>query len=245
MSTESNAAGWLLTARFTASTSGALASISFFALDPTGNGNAALYGDNSGKPGTLLAQGTPQQLVSGVNTFSSLSASVTITASTSYWLAFEMSSGSYYVGGSGTRGWASATCCTMPNAVTLKGTAAGSNAIYATYSSGPPPPPPALSFNVKSTATQIIVTLTYSWTGASPPPQASISIAGPSGVPTLLESGAGVYDRTTIAVSGGSNTFSLIHRVTFQITAPGTQQVWTVLVSLAGVSSYNLAIEVT
>jgi hypothetical protein len=105
--------------------------------------------------------------------------------------------------------------------------------------------PASYPFNVKSGATQIVVTLTYSYTGSGAPSSGNIMIAGPSGTPTLYESGAVVYDRTSIAVSGGSNSYSIIHRVTFTITAPGSAQVWTALVSLSGVSSYNVTIEVS
>ncbi len=103
--------------------------------------------------------------------------------------------------------------------------------------------PPSYSFNVKATATQIVVTLTYSWSGSGSPLLGSIAISGPGGTPTYQESGAVVYDRTSITVSGG-NTYSIIHRATFTITAPGTAQTWTTQVSLSGVSSYNVAIEV-
>jgi hypothetical protein len=105
--------------------------------------------------------------------------------------------------------------------------------------------PASFNFNVKAGATQIVVTLTYSWSGSGAPPQGSITLAGPGANPTLQESGAVVYDRTSIAVSGGSNTYMLLHRVTFTITAPGSAQVWTALVSLSGVSTYNVTIEVS
>ena len=105
--------------------------------------------------------------------------------------------------------------------------------------------PASYSFNVKAGATQIVVTLTYSWTGAGAPPLGSITIAGPGGTPTLQESGAVVYDRTSITVSGGTSTYAIIHRATFTITAPGSAQTWTALISLAGVSNYNVAIEVS
>jgi len=102
----------------------------------------------------------------------------------------------------------------------------------------------SFSFNVKASATQIVVTLTYSWSGSGSLPLGSISIAGPGGTPTLQESGAVVYDRTSITVSG-TNTYSIIHRATFTITAPGSVQTWTTQVSLSGISSYNVAIEVS
>lgn len=105
--------------------------------------------------------------------------------------------------------------------------------------------PASYSFNVRAGAIQIVVTLTYSWSGSGAPPSGSIVIAGPGGSPTLYESGAVVYDRTSIAVSGSTNTYSVIHRVTFTITAPSSAQVWTALVSLSGVSTYNVTIEVS
>jgi len=101
------------------------------------------------------------------------------------------------------------------------------------------------NFNVKAGATQIVVTLTYSWTGSGAPPSGAITIAGPGDNPVMQDSGAVVYDRTSIVVSGGTNTYSLIHRVTFTIAPPASAEVWTALVSLSGVSSYNLTIEVS
>jgi len=105
--------------------------------------------------------------------------------------------------------------------------------------------PASSSFNVRAGATQIVVTLAYSWSGTGSPPQGNITIAGPSGTPTLQESAGVVYDRTSITVSGTTSTYSIIHRVTFTITAPGTAQTWTAQVSLSGVSNYSLTIEVS
>jgi len=105
--------------------------------------------------------------------------------------------------------------------------------------------PASFSFNVRAGATQIVVTLTYSWSGSGSPPSGSITIAGPGGTPTLEESGAVVYDRTSITVSGSTSTYSIIHRATFTITPPGSAQTWTATVSLPGISSYNVAIEVS
>jgi len=105
--------------------------------------------------------------------------------------------------------------------------------------------PASYSFNVKASATQIVVTLTYSWTGSGAPPLGSITIAGPGGTPTLQESGAVVYDRILITATGGTNTYSIIHRATFTITAPGSAQIWTALISLSGVSNFSVAIEIS
>jgi hypothetical protein len=101
------------------------------------------------------------------------------------------------------------------------------------------------SFNVKSGATQIVVTLTYTWTGSGTPPAGSITLAAQGGSPTYAESGAAVYDRTSIAVSGGSKTYTILHRVTFTVSGIASPEVWTALVSLANVSTYNVTIEVS
>ena len=105
--------------------------------------------------------------------------------------------------------------------------------------------PASYSFNVKSGATQIVVTLTYTWTGSGTPPAGSITIVGPGGTPQYPESSGAIYDRTSIAVSGSSNTYTLLHRVTFTVHDITSPQVWTALVSLASVSTYNITIEVS
>lgn len=105
--------------------------------------------------------------------------------------------------------------------------------------------PVSYGFNVKSGATQIVVTLTYTWTGSGTPPAGSITIVGPGGTPQYVEASGAVYDRTSIAVSGSSNTYTLLHRVTFTVHDIASPQVWTALVSLASVSTYNITIEVS
>ncbi len=82
------------------------------------------------------------------------------------------------------------------------------------------------NFNVRTGATQVVVTVSWSWTGT-----ASVSIAGPGGTPTMSESGAVVYDRTTYV--SGSSTPTNIHRVTFTLSSPPTGA-WTAYVSQAG-----------
>jgi len=123
-------------ARYTATSSGLLSSISFYATGTSGSatGNVGIYADSSGSPGTFLAQGASTTLVNGVNTFSSLSAQTSIVSGNSYWLAFRMTGGSFYYGGSGLRGWGLglSTCCTMPTSIPVSGTTGQSYAIYAT-----------------------------------------------------------------------------------------------------------------
>ena len=128
-------AGYLLYARFIASSGGALSQISFFATSVSGtqNGNVGIYADSSGAPGSLLAHGSPKAISNGQNDFAV--AGVTVVASTSYWLAFAMTGGSFYWTTSGTRGFVSgATCCTMPSTISGGTAAAGSYAVFATYS---------------------------------------------------------------------------------------------------------------
>jgi hypothetical protein len=105
--------------------------------------------------------------------------------------------------------------------------------------------PASYSFNVKSGATQIVVTLTYAWSGSGTPPAGSITIVGPGGTPQYGESSGAVYDRTSIAVSGSSSAYTVLHRVTFTVSGITSPQVWTALVSLASVSTYNVMIEVS
>lgn len=223
-----NPSGWIFFLKIVASSSVSISSISFYSSAPSmGNGNAGIYSDSGGMPGSLLAQGTPQALVNGWN---SILVSASITASTNYWLGVEMQSGQWYysyaASGAGGRAWISGgnTCCTLPfSAGSLSGSDYGSYAIYATYSLGPS----TYNFNVHSGATQVVVTV--SWTG--PPGTASVTIAGPGGTPTLSESGAVVYDRVSYIT--GSSTPTNIHRVTFTLSSPPTGT-WTAGVSQAG-----------
>ena len=337
--------GYILFERFVASSTGTLTTISFYATSG-GTGNAGIYADSSSSPGNLIAQGAPKAISSGVNDFT-IPGSIAITSGTYYWLAFEISSGSFYYGsaGTGTRGYGFAPCCTLPNTTpTNGGRDTLSYAIYATYTAGPPPldftitasptswnigagstasftlnlaaatgftetvslsvtsgcpsgvtctvtgpvtsfpgsatlsvptlittsgsysvvvhaqstskshdvtatlsvtPPASYGFNVKTGATQIVVTLTYTWTGSGTPPVGSITIVGPGGTPQYGETSGAVYDRTQIAVAGSSNTYTLLHRVTFTVSGIISPQVWTALVSLASVSTYNITIEVS
>jgi hypothetical protein len=107
----------------------------------------------------------------------------------------------------------------------------------------------SFQFNVKAAAAQIVVTLSFGWSGSGAPPVGTITIAGPSGSPTLYEAGFAVYDRTTIGVlmGTGATGYQIIHRVTFTPLTPPpvSAQIWTAYVSLAGVSSYQLTIEVS
>jgi hypothetical protein len=102
--------------------------------------------------------------------------------------------------------------------------------------------PASYAFNVKSGATQIVVTLT--WTGSGTPPAGSITIVGPGGTPQYEEASGAVYDRTSIAVTGSSSAYTVLHRVTFTVSDINSPQVWTALVPPPSVT-YNITIEVS
>jgi hypothetical protein len=155
-------------------------------------------------------------------------------------------------GGSGTVTLAVNTLVTTPSAaypVVVTGTDHVNSAItHQTTFTVTVGTTPSYFFNVKGTSTQIVVTLTYSWSGSGTPPQGFVIISAPSGTvcsPSCSETAGAVYDRTSIAVSTAGNTYSIIHRVTFTITPPGTLPAWTAYVALSGVSSYTVTIEVS
>jgi len=141
--------------RVQASSSGPLTSISLpisaVMTSPSPFGNVGIYADSSGVPGSLLAGGTAMSLSVGVNTFSSLSASVSIVSGTWYWLALWVVGSQFYYSSPGPvtpgptisfRAWMVGTtaCCTsMPTTLAFSSanTYAGTYALYGTYSSGP------------------------------------------------------------------------------------------------------------
>jgi hypothetical protein len=250
MSTAGNGSNQIELARFKATSTGTLNSITVFVPSPSGNGIAGIYSDNSGSPGTLIVQGS-QQALSAQVAFT-ISGSVTITQGTNYWLAVETQSSSYYYSNNGptVRGWASGTCCTLPNTLQI-GSASGSYAIYATYTTGPPPPPPS-DFTISGPTAPVVVSaggtatfplvITYSSTLST-----TVNLGAPSGcpsgvtctlsqtsvsgsttvtltVPTLITTPNGT---TTISVTATSSSPSLSHTVQVQLTvnSPGSYAV--------------------
>jgi len=99
--------------------------------------------------------------------------------------------------------------------------------------------PASFPITVHSGATQVVITISWTGTGTAP-----VTLVGPGGSPTLSESGAAVYDRTSIPT--GSSTPTYIHRVTFTLSpSPSSTQTWTVLISIAVPSGYTVTIEVS
>jgi len=97
--------------------------------------------------------------------------------------------------------------------------------------------PQSFPFSVKTGATQIVVTVTWSGSGTT-----SVSIA--YGGTTYPDTGAVTYDRTSIAVATGQTpTYTSIHRATYTITGITSPETWTLYVS--GPSTYTVTVEVT
>ena len=154
------------------------------------------------------------------------------------------------------------TCAVSPNSITgstsvtlsvptLLTTPSGTTSVTVTASSTSPVlshtvtvqltvnGPASFPITVHSGATQVVVTISWTGTGTAP-----VTLVGPGGSPTLSESGAAVYDRTSIPT--GSSTPTYIHRVTFTLSpSPPSTQTWTVLISIAVPSGYTVTIEVS
>ena len=154
------------------------------------------------------------------------------------------------------------TCTVSPNSITgstsvtlsvptLLTTPSGTTSVTVTASSTSPVlshtvtvqltvnGPASFPITVHSGATQVVVTISWTGTGTAP-----VTLVGPGGSPTLSESGAAVYDRTSIPT--GSSTPTYIHRVTFTLSpSPSSTQTWTVLISIAVPSGYTVTIEVS
>ena len=216
---------YLLLNKATLSVSGTLTGISFYCLALGANVKVGIYADSSGSPGSLLVGPiTQNSCASGWNT---VSASASLAAG-DYWLAgsTDTNGGLGEVSGDTGTMWYKAFSFTSswPNPAGGGYTSySRRNAIYATVTTGPS----SYNFNVRTGATQVVVTV--SWTGTLG--TASVSIAGPGGTPTLSESGAVVYDRASYV--SGSSTPTNIHRVTFTVTGQPTGT-WTAYVSQTG-----------
>ncbi|MGA2785145.1 MAG: hypothetical protein ABSF09_10655 [Candidatus Bathyarchaeia archaeon] len=157
---------------------------------------------------------------------------------------------------------ASVTCTIFPNSVTgstsvtlsvptILTTPGGTTSVTVTASSTSPVlshavtvqltvnAPASSPISVHAGATQVVVTVSWTGTGTAP-----VTLAGPGASPTLTESGAAVYDRTSIPT--GSSTPTYIHRVTFTLSPPpSSTQTWTVLISISVPSGYTVMIEVS
>ena len=79
-------AGYFELEKFQAVKSGTLASIKVHSIYLSGKIKVAIYADNAGSPGALLAAASEASIVSGWNTIS-ISGSVAIVSGTYYWLA--------------------------------------------------------------------------------------------------------------------------------------------------------------
>ncbi|MGV9267162.1 Ig-like domain-containing protein [Kitasatospora sp. NPDC003701] len=153
-STDSGDSNYLNASRYvTGAAGGTVSSISVHvdAVDaaPNNQFQAAIYRDNGGSPGALLASSAAATLTAG--SWNTVPLTATLTANTAYWLAYNSNGGSsavnnlhYSPGGTSVYGNGGRAFGSWPadfGAVTSSGL---SFSIYATYTAeqAPPPPPP-------------------------------------------------------------------------------------------------------
>lgn len=101
--------------------------------------------------------------------------------------------------------------------------------------------PSTFPVTVQAGATQVIVTVSWAGSGATP-----VTLAGPNGTPIISETSpwAVVYNRISNPTVVSAPT--LLHRVTFTLSpSPSSPQTWTVYVSLSLPGSYTVTVEVS
>ncbi len=143
-STDSSNANFINTTRYTAPQTGSITSISVYVSSPISTSpnnqfQVAIYANNSGTPGSLIAQSQSGTLTG--NTWNTLPVTATLQSGTDYWLAYNTNAANsssnnttYDTGSSGQTTWRAQTFGTWPNPF---GTPAGSSntqtSIYASY----------------------------------------------------------------------------------------------------------------
>lgn len=216
---------WINAARFPATFTLTATTMSAKVAAISGRYKCAIYADNGGQPGRLLA--TTSEVTNpgtGWQTFP-LAASLTLAAGSNYWLAiWSDASGArvFHSGSGGTLRWARANYGAWPNPVTTTG---GNSYNYCIYASGSSAPAPTLASitvtptnpTVVAPATQAFtatgnysdastqnITSQVAWT-SSVPARATISSGGlatgvSAGTTTISASLAGVSGSTTLTV---------------------------------------------
>lgn len=267
--------GMALFARFTSpSASGTLISITFFVSGGSGFGNAGIYSDSSGFPGSLVGQGTAQSLSSSTSYTFPISGSLSISASTPYWLAFAFTSGSFYFNTAPSpmkRAWILPYTCTSsctlpspPGSFTGIDTVA-TYAVYATYSTGPDfsisANPTSQTIGAGATATSVLtLTSQSSYSG-------SVGLTVTSGCPTgatcaistspvTVPSGGSIQTSLSVQTTGSTSAVSnaqvlvtatdgtLSHTVTFTVTIGGASTFLFNVKALPGSGSAQVVVTV-
>lgn len=130
--------------------SGTLTSMSVYfttaAAAPNNLFQVAVYADNGGVPGSLVAASSTQAIVA--NSWNTASVSGSLNANATYWLALNTngnSNANYNSAAANTTYYRSIAFGTMPNPFGTSTSSPSSLSIYATYTpvGGTPPPPPA------------------------------------------------------------------------------------------------------
>jgi len=97
--------------------------------------------------------------------------------------------------------------------------------------------PESFTFEVRPGTTQIVVTVI--WTG-----QGTNTILLQNSTTTYTEVDMIVYEKKSVDVGdGGTKTYANIKRALLAITAPSTTESWTLLLSLSGMTTYQVNLE--
>ena len=97
--------------------------------------------------------------------------------------------------------------------------------------------PESFTFEVRPGTTQIVVTVI--WTG-----QGTNTILLQNSTTTYTEADMIVYEKKSVDVGdGGTKTYANIKRALLAITAPSTTESWTLLLSLSGMTTYQVNLE--
>ncbi len=247
-SSQSGEQNWAQAVPITASASGTLQTVGVNIQTAAGNLRVAIYADSSGAPGALLGQSSSVAAVTGWNDVSVTS--VTITASTKYWVAVNCDSASLSVyvkfgqppQSLAYRAWSYGA---FPNPFGSPTYTSQTYNMRITYSTGPPASDftitattPSQTVGAGATATYTLqitysatLTATANLAVTSGCPAGVTCMVSPSSVtgsnpvtlsvPTLVTTPGGT---TTVTVTASSTSPALSHSVSVQLTvnSPGS-----------------------
>ncbi|HEY3496945.1 MAG TPA: DUF4038 domain-containing protein [Polyangiaceae bacterium] len=226
-------------ARFSASSNTTIEALEIYIRGGSGSIKMAIYSDVGGRPGSLLASSAEITSSAVGWNRASLSAPLSVTSGTFYWLCFNVSSSSLSVGltsSGGTLFWRSFsyTSAWPTSAGTFSGPLADNFAIRALHVSAPPPPTnaaptvaqPAASSPSSITGTTATLSvlgaddkgeaaLRYTWSapvvpaGATPVFSANASNAAKSSVVTFERAGNYQFSVTIVDAEGASSQSSV------------------------------------
>ncbi len=245
-------------AQYTPSSSGTVTDIMLYITSNGAGGHAqvAIYANNGGKPGALLAKSSSDTITSsGWHDFAGFN--VAITAGTAYWLAFEADNANlvfhYNNGGAnyyqGTGGpWGSYSYGTFPNPYNTLYYGSYSPSIYAIYTSSgyTPTPTPPQTGSATFGATSIGGLSTTFYSGI---PRAAQYTPSSSGTVTdimlyITSNGAGGHAQVAIYANNGGKPGALLAKSSSDtITSSGWHDFAGFNVAITAGTAYWLAFE--